>query len=123
MRILIDMNLSPEWEAVFERAGWPSRHWSDVGSPCAPDSEIMEWARAMGFIVFTHDLDFSAILAATGAVGPGVVQLRCEDPRPSAMEVIVVSALRSHREALEAGALITLDPRRLRLTLLPLKRC
>ena len=28
---------------------------------------VMEWARSNGYIVFTHDLDFGAILAATRA--------------------------------------------------------
>lgn len=122
MKILIDMNLSPDWVAMFKEAGWDSLHWSEVGSPHAPDSEIMEWSRAAGFAVFTHDLDFGAMLASTGAVGPSVVQLRCEDTRPSTMGSTLLSALRSHAEALESGALVTVDPRRMRVTLLPLKR-
>ena len=31
MKILIDMNLSPEWVAVFENHGWSAVHWSTVG--------------------------------------------------------------------------------------------
>jgi predicted nuclease of predicted toxin-antitoxin system len=31
MKILIDMNLSPEWVEVIERHGWKALHWSTVG--------------------------------------------------------------------------------------------
>ncbi len=31
MKIVIDMNLSPEWVSVFETAGYESIHWSTVG--------------------------------------------------------------------------------------------
>ena len=46
MRLLVDMNLSPEWVAVLNRAGWEAIHWSTVGNPRAEDEEIMAWARA-----------------------------------------------------------------------------
>jgi predicted nuclease of predicted toxin-antitoxin system len=121
MKILIDMNLSPAWRGVFAGAGWESEHWIEVGDPSAPDSVIMEWARTHRSIVFTHDLDFGALLAATGASEPSVVQLRCEDTRPSTMGELLVSALRAHESDLANGALMTVDPRRKRITLLPLK--
>jgi len=73
VRILIDMNLPPRWKAVFERAGYAARHWSEVGPPDATDRDIMRWARKQDYIVFTHDLDFSARLAATQATAPSVI--------------------------------------------------
>jgi predicted nuclease of predicted toxin-antitoxin system len=60
MRFLIDMNLSPEWVYRFVQSGMEAVHWSKVGSQKAKDSEIMKYALANGFIVFTHDLDFGA---------------------------------------------------------------
>ena len=116
------MNLSPEWTQIFALEGWESVHWSTVGHPTAPDSELMEWAKANGFSVFTHDLDFGALLAATGAAAPSVVQLRCEDTRPAFMAAIVVASLKAQRAAIDSGALLTIDPRRMRVTVLPLKR-
>ena len=64
MKILIDMNLSPQWVAVFEGTGKQALHWSHVGPHNAPDHEILFYAKAEGYTVFTHDLDFGAILAA-----------------------------------------------------------
>ena len=76
MKFLVDMNLSPKWCAILQAEGWESVHWSDVGSATAPDHEIMQHARNEGRVVLTHDLDFGAMLAATQAKGPSVVQVR-----------------------------------------------
>jgi len=70
MRILIDMNLPPAWVAVLAAQGWEALHWSTVGHPCAPEHVIMDWARANEYVVFTHDLDFGALLAMTEARVP-----------------------------------------------------
>jgi len=56
MKILIDMNLSPSWVSALERAGHTAIHWSRIGTPNAPDREILEWAKAEGHVLFTHDL-------------------------------------------------------------------
>ncbi len=42
----------------------------------------MEWAKTNSHIVFTHDLDFGAILAATNAIAPSVIQVRTQDVMP-----------------------------------------
>ena len=73
IKIIIDMNLPPSWVAVFENEGWEAVHWSTIGKPSATDAEIMKYAKNGGFLVFTHDLDFGAILAATGWKTPSVV--------------------------------------------------
>jgi predicted nuclease of predicted toxin-antitoxin system len=69
MKLLVDMNLSPERVAVLQAAGWEAVHWSKVGNLRAADSEIMAWAKLDGHIVFTHDLDFGSRLALTQAEG------------------------------------------------------
>jgi predicted nuclease of predicted toxin-antitoxin system len=75
MKILIDVNLSPTWVQVLEEAGHTASHWSTIGSLNASDREILLWAKASGYLLFTHDLDFEAILAATETEGPSVIQI------------------------------------------------
>ena len=82
----------------------------------------MAYAMANDCIVLTHDLDFSAILAATQGEKPSVVQIRADDVSPDAIGMQVVAALRQMESELEAGALLTIDPSRTRLNLLPLQR-
>ena len=120
MKIVLDMNLSPDWVAVLARAGHSAVHWSTVGSPQAKDREIMAWAKARQQIVFTHDLDFGAILAATDADSPSVLQMRTQDPTPQHCGSIVVDVLRRCADALAGGALVTVDEHRARIRLLPL---
>ena len=64
MKFLIDMNLSPLWVSFMAGKGLTAVHWSTVGQPCAPDSEILDFAAANDWIVFTHDLDFGMLLAS-----------------------------------------------------------
>lgn len=119
MKLLIDMNLSPRWVTFLEDAGHEAVHWYAVGAPDAPDQEIMLWARNNGYVVFTHDLDFTALLAATQATSPSVVQLRAQDVLPESLGSIVVKALHQFEQALKEGALISVDPSRARVRVLP----
>jgi len=73
-----------------------------------------------GYVIFTCDLDFSMILAATLGDKPSVVQLRSMAVRPAVVGQIVVEALRHAEKMLEEGALLTIDPQHSRLKLLPL---
>jgi len=81
----------------------------------------MTFAKANGYVVLTHDLDFGAILAATHGDKPSVVQIRAEDVTPDAIGGPVIDALRQMGAELDAGALLTVDPSRTRLRVLPLE--
>jgi predicted nuclease of predicted toxin-antitoxin system len=121
MKLLIDMNLSPQWVSALGKAGWEAIHWSLVGRPNASDREIFDYATSHGYVVFTNDLDFGAILAATNADYPSVIQIRAEDVTPEHLFDLVVSALHQFTEYLDEGALITVDDRKFRARILPLR--
>ena len=89
MKVLVDMNLPPRWAVEFQSRGIEASHWSAVGSLTASDREILAWCAEHEHVLFTHDLDFGAILAA--------------------------------ERALAEGALVTIEPARHRIRLLPLK--
>jgi predicted nuclease of predicted toxin-antitoxin system len=120
MKLLVDMNLSPRWVGVMADAGIEAKHWSTLGAYNAPDTEIMAYANTNNYVVLTHDLDFSAILAATHGEKPSVVQIRAEDVSPDTIAKQVIAALRQMASELEDGALLTVDPNRTRLRVLPL---
>jgi len=122
MKIVIDMNLSPAWVTSLEHAGHTAAHWSSVGSPNAADREILGWARQNNYVVFTHDLDFGAILAAAAANSPSVVQIRTQDPTPILCAELLLDILRRYARELSAGALISVDEDRARVRLLPMNR-
>lgn len=115
------MNLSPLWIAAFKGRGFEATHWNEVGDPGAPDHEIMEWARDERCVIFTHDLDFSRLLALTQARGPSVVQLRSQSVLPSSAGPLVFAALNQHAELLERGALVVIDAATSRARILPIR--
>ena len=41
IKVLVNMNLSPEWVSTLTDEGWEAVHWSAVGDPRAPDAEII----------------------------------------------------------------------------------
>jgi predicted nuclease of predicted toxin-antitoxin system len=119
MKIVIDMNLSPQWVEVLILEGHDCVHWSKIGPPNAPDREILSWARSNRYVVFTHDLDFGAILAATNADSPSVLQLRTQNISPKRIGGSVVSAFKQFEELLDQGALVSIDQKRARARILP----
>jgi predicted nuclease of predicted toxin-antitoxin system len=120
MRILIDMNLSPQWVVVLGRQGFSATHWSTVGRDDAPDYEIMAWALKNDCMVLTHDLDFGALLALTHAGGPSVLQIRAQNVSPESIEPVVVASIKKFADALRCGALLVVDQSQTRVRLLPL---
>lgn len=122
MKFLIDMNLSPRWCDILQAEGWDSVHWSQVGIVSAPDHEVTQKAIDERRVVLTHDLDYGAMLAATQATGPSVVQVRTQDVRPQILAPLLVPLLRQYENELDAGALLIVDEARSRVRLLPLAR-
>jgi predicted nuclease of predicted toxin-antitoxin system len=121
MRVLVDMNLSPAWAKFLSDKGISATHWSGVGAANAADREIMAYAAEHNYIVLTHDLDFGAILAANQGDKPSVIQIRSDDLRPETIGTAVVTALRNAEAELDAGALVSVEPHRTRLRILPFK--
>jgi predicted nuclease of predicted toxin-antitoxin system len=119
MKILIDMNLSPEWVEIFKQQGWEAIHWSKAGNIKATDKAIMEWAKEGGYIVFTHDLDFGALLASAHSNGPSVIQVRTQDVMPQTLGSRLVKILQKYEGTLENGAFITVDEVKARIKILP----
>ena len=122
MKLLIDMNLSPLWVPIIEEAGWRAVHWSHIGRPDASDQEIFEYAKSHGYVIFTHDLDFGMVLAATNAEFPSVIQVRTQDVTPEHLSPLLISALNQFKQHLDEGALITIDEKKHRARILPLRR-
>jgi predicted nuclease of predicted toxin-antitoxin system len=120
MKVLLDMNISPEWVAVFAAAGLAAHHWSRLGDARAPDREIMDYARDNGYVIFTHDLDFGVALALTKSRGPSVVQLRDQDILPMRSTAAVMSIFSRYRHHLTQGALSSIDRSNHRVRVLPL---
>lgn len=113
------MNLSPAWVAILRQAGFDAVHWSTLGAADARDSELFDWARKHGHVVFTHDMDFGALLATTRAESPSVFQIRTNDVSPESLAPRACELLDRFAPHLAAGALVVIDEARERVRILP----
>lgn len=121
MKIVIDVNLSPRWVDALGQRGHEAIHWSSVGKLDAEDVTILEWVSDNGAVLLSCDLDFGAILAATGASGPSVIQIRGKDVLPEVIAERVAMVLSGLEHELQTGALVSLDTDQARVRVLPLR--
>jgi len=120
MKILVDMNLSPKWAKFLTENGIEAIHWSSVGLPDTPDTEIITYAQTHNFTIMTNDLDFGFILAITHNKKPSVIQMRTGALGHARIGNVVISAINQFAADIDQGVLITIDIRKTRVTLLPL---
>ncbi|MCL2758826.1 MAG: DUF5615 family PIN-like protein [Treponema sp.] len=121
MKILVDMNLSPKWIGYLNENGINAIHWSSISYPDFSDEEIILYAKEHGFAILTNDLDFGFFLAITKGKKPSVIQVRSEVLSPDLIGKMVVCSIKQLTTDIENGALVTIDPRKTRITLLPLQ--
>ncbi|KAF0246351.1 MAG: hypothetical protein FD180_839 [Planctomycetota bacterium] len=86
----------------------------------ASDSEILDAGRAQDRIVLTLDADFHAEMALSGASRPSVVRIRIEGLRGEALSLLVQNVAAKCGKELAAGALISVEPGRIRVRRLPI---
>jgi predicted nuclease of predicted toxin-antitoxin system len=124
MKLLLDACMPLEWAEFLRQNGHEYVAWLDLGSPNAPDTEIMAWAHQRGYVVFTNDLDFGKLLAFSRATHPSVIQFRAPDIRPPALGALTLQVLKEQQGRLDGslggGALITIEVERSRTRILPL---
>lgn len=121
LKILIDMNLSSTWVDFFKANSIKTVHWSTVGDFAEKDSTILHYAKDNGYILFTNDLDFGAILAASKLKTPSVIQIRTQDVLPSHIGNLVIATLKQYETLLKTGALISVDEAKQRAKILPIQ--
>ena len=96
-----------------------------IGRPSASRRPLIARScrgRANHFVPLTHDLDFSAILAAGAEAGPSVVQLRMQDLLSERALAVIVTAVNAHADVIERGALMSIDESGARVRILPFRR-
>lgn len=119
MIIIVDMNLSPEWEKVFPNE-YEIKHWSSIGNFNAPDTEIFQYAKEVSAVVLTNDTDFGAILASSHFNTPSVFLIRSLVLDPQIIGTQVFDCFEVYKKDLKNGCLISFDLNRARIRKLPL---
>jgi len=120
MRLLLDMGISVGLTAILRSQGHDAVHVSERGLRTLPDSEILRLAIVELRTVVTHDLDFTDLLAASGAALPSVVIFRLRNMRPERVLARLLTVVSEHATDLEVGAVISVTESLIRKRSLPL---
>ena len=114
MRFLLDMGISPETASFLRKHCHDAVHLYEQCLKRLSDSEIIEKGRNEGRTVLTHDLDFSRIIALTGASLPSVISFRLSDMRPESVNHYLTEALSRFSKQIEKGAIDSITEAQIR---------
>lgn len=102
-------------------AGEDALHVRDLGMAAAADAAIFELAALQDRVIVSADTDFGTLLALRSEVKPSVVLFRGATPRlPSDQVALLMANLPHLQSELAAGAVVVIEPGRLRIRLLPI---
>jgi predicted nuclease of predicted toxin-antitoxin system len=120
MKLLLDQGLPRSAAALLRDAGIDAVHTGEIGCATAADPDILEKARQEGRVVATLDADFHTHLALSGAQFPSVLRIRIERLRAEAAAELLLKILAGWGREMEGGAVLTVQPGRVRYHKLPL---
>ena len=120
LRFLIDNALSLLVAERLGEAGHDAVHVRAYDLQAATDEVIVERAREEQRIVVSADTDFATILALRLARQPSFVLFRRgTERRPEQQAALLLANLAAIEDDLETGAIVVLEPGRLRIRTLP----
>ena len=121
MKFLVDNALSPALAALLQQAGHDAIHVRSIGLQHAEDEVIFDRAAVERRILVSADADFGTLLAMRSSQQPSVIQFRGEGSRkPDALAGTLLANLPQLVDALENGSIVTFEPARVRVRVLPI---
>lgn len=120
MRLLLDQGLPRTGAQLLREAGIDTVHVGEIGYSSAEDAEILAVARTNKRVIVTLDADFHSLLAHSGATTPSVIRIRIEGLRADPLANLLRTVCAQCEAELEEGAVVTVQPGRIRIHRLPL---
>ena len=121
MRFLIDNALSPIVAEGLRQSGHDAVHVRDLGLAAADDVTIFEHGGRDQRVIVSADTDFGTILALRKTAYPSVILFRGATPRnPTGQVRLLLANLGEIATVVERGAVVVLEPQRIRVRMLPI---
>jgi predicted nuclease of predicted toxin-antitoxin system len=121
MRLLADLHISPSTVAFLRTLGHDVVRVDAILPKTASDEEIVAAARAASRSILTQDLDFSAIIALSGAQTPSLVTLRLGSSRVPHVNEVLARALPQIEDDVARGSVVTVEDGTVRRRTLPIE--
>ncbi len=120
MKLLLDQGLPRSAAALLRLAGVDTIHTGEIGYATADDRDILQRAKDENRIVITLDSDFHTLLAWSHASSPSVIRIRIEGLRAEPLVKLLLALLPLWTDELDQGAMLTVQPGRVRMHRLPI---
>ncbi|MDJ0694862.1 DUF5615 family PIN-like protein [Mastigocoleus sp. MO_188.B34] len=120
MKLLLDQGLPRSAAALLCEADIDTLHVAQIALSAAEDREILIFAQDDKRVVVTLDSDFHALLALTEATSPSVIRIRIQSLRAPALTELLFKVINKCEADLQQGAVVTVEPSRIRVRHLPL---
>ncbi|MGB3535552.1 MAG: DUF5615 family PIN-like protein [Microcoleaceae cyanobacterium] len=120
IKLLADMNISPQTVTFLQQQGWDIIRVSDVLPMATSDIEILNFARQENRVIVTYDLDFSMLVALSGNNQPSLITLRVSSTNPIMITQKILEIIPQIETELQAGCAITISDDNLRIRRLPI---
>ena len=121
MKFLVDESLSYRVAIALTAAGHDAIHVvADLQRGGAADPELLEFARLEKRVIVAADTDFGELIALGNHSLPSVVLFRREQRRPADQAIALLDNLEQFSEALDSGAIVVIEAKRIRIRLLPI---
>lgn len=120
MKLLLDMGLARRTANHLEQAGHDAVHLRDRGLKAISDEGVVRLAETESRIVVTFDLDYARIIALQRLAKPSVILFRLERFTTDDLNTTLSKLLETYETELRVGAIVVVDPQRVRLRMLPI---
>lgn len=120
MKFLIDESIQRRVADLLVEQGHDALHVLPIDLGGSSDDRVLAAARQDGRVVVTADTDFGDLLALSGEPRPSVLLLRRPGRRPEERTQAILAAVESIGDRLESGAVVVVEPHRIRVRDLPI---
>ena len=121
VRILANMNISPDTVNALYEKGLDIVRVSQILPVTSSDKEILDLARRENRVVVTQDLDFSALLALGGFDKPSLITIRMTVADQDAVTQKLIELLPEIQDMLAKGCAVSVDDHSFRVRWLPIR--
>lgn len=121
MRLLLDMGVPSRVAKALRTDGHDVHHLDELGLNELPDASIFSLAVAERRTIATFDLDFSEIAAFATGPTASVLSLRLDDQSTPNVLRRLRAAIEACSDALNAGAIVTVEQTRFRVRCYPIR--